>query len=375
MGDTPPPQSSSPTLPSPPSETEAKFYYAGLPSAPALVARSSTTPWKVPTSLEEYYANIKELRPAYHPALNEVWDAGLGSKIGAALDAMDVQWTSLDIVRIVKSEEYTYRPPENRPPIILWIGVNPASLSGRDGVVAALKCRELLVESNITDVDVEIRESVVVRWGAFPTPTDPPAEPAAFALPSCTQSAHWAEGSGCLFIPDGWNTETLLVPARHVVFIADRDKNKIFERKKDSRRRYHVRLFADAGLKEYLTSIHAEIGGKYLKNSEREKLITELEGKVLKGAVKRRQRAEEELEKEKMAMRELRTFHENVSTHKTTPESRLLSEVTFAPPIRASLSYSGNVYTEDWAAIDLDASKVDLSNVDDDEGADIPADE
>ncbi|KAI0042261.1 hypothetical protein FA95DRAFT_1610323 [Auriscalpium vulgare] len=339
MEDIQPPQSSSLTLPSPPSEMEAKFYYAGLPSAPVLVARSSTTPWKIPTSVEEYHENAKDVRHGViqgHSAVKEVWDTGLRLKIIAALESMKVKLTTLDIVRIGKTEEY-------RPPIILWIGVTPASLSGSDGVVVALKCRELLVESNVTDVDVEIRESVAPRhWPSHMDPTYPESHdvPAAFALPSCTQSTQWAEGSGSLFIADGWNTETLLVPARHVVFIPDMNKNKIFERKNDSKRRYHVRLFADAAFNKGL------------------------EGKALKGAVKRRQRAEEELAKEKKEVQELRIFHENVSTHKTTPESRLLSAVTYPSPITVDY-WSGHVYTEDWAAIDLDTSKVDLSNLND----------
>lgn len=44
----------------------------------------------------------------------------------------------------------------------------PGSLSGDDGVVVASKCRELLAEHGITDV--EIRESVVTRWGGLADP-------------------------------------------------------------------------------------------------------------------------------------------------------------------------------------------------------------
>jgi hypothetical protein len=36
-----------------------------------------------------------------------------------------------------------------------------ASLSGNDGIVVAHKCQELLKDHDITDIDVEIRESVV----------------------------------------------------------------------------------------------------------------------------------------------------------------------------------------------------------------------
>jgi hypothetical protein len=55
----------------------------------------------------------------------------------------------------------------------------PASLSGHDGVVVAFKCRELLVEYDIADVNVEIRESVVSRW---PVPSSSRPPPLASAL-------------------------------------------------------------------------------------------------------------------------------------------------------------------------------------------------
>jgi hypothetical protein len=68
---------------------------------------------------------------------------------------MEVNWTSIDVVRIgIEDEWYWYRP------VVLWIGVTPGSLSG---AVVVRKCRELLEEYTIFDVDVEIRESIV--WG------------------------------------------------------------------------------------------------------------------------------------------------------------------------------------------------------------------
>ena len=57
----PSPQTSCRTLPSPLSELEAKFYYAGLHSAPVLVARTGTTPWEVPTG-PGTYQKLEELR-------------------------------------------------------------------------------------------------------------------------------------------------------------------------------------------------------------------------------------------------------------------------------------------------------------------------
>jgi hypothetical protein len=42
--------------------------------------------------------------------------------------------------------------------------VKPTSLSGDDGVIVASKCKELLGEYNITDIEVEIRESIVIHY-------------------------------------------------------------------------------------------------------------------------------------------------------------------------------------------------------------------
>ncbi|KAK0497222.1 hypothetical protein EDD18DRAFT_1161168 [Armillaria luteobubalina] len=155
--------SHSPSLPLPPSAMEAKFYYTGLPSAPVLVARSSTNPWELPTG-PEAYQQPKELRPVgnHAPAFMEAWQGDLAPELFALLDSMKVKWTSTDVVRIGYAEEYS-------APVVLWIGVTPASLSGDDGVVAVSKCQELLKEHNIDDVEVEIRESVVTRWGAWAT--------------------------------------------------------------------------------------------------------------------------------------------------------------------------------------------------------------
>jgi hypothetical protein len=47
---------------------EANFYYAGLPSAPLLVARTGTTSWKARTG-PEAYREVKELRTVGNHAL------------------------------------------------------------------------------------------------------------------------------------------------------------------------------------------------------------------------------------------------------------------------------------------------------------------
>lgn len=76
----------------------------------------------------------------------------------AVLDSMKVKLTSIDVVRI-------RIPEQSHFPVVIWIGVTPGSVSGEDGVVAVTKCRELLEKHDLTDVEVEIRESEV--WPSY----------------------------------------------------------------------------------------------------------------------------------------------------------------------------------------------------------------
>jgi hypothetical protein len=101
----------------------------------------------------EAYPPRKELRPVYNHPLKGAWE-DLAPKVHDILDSMKVYWTSTDVVRIGIAGEH-------EAPVILWIGVLPSSLSGEDGVIVASKCRDLLREHHIDDVEVEIRESVV----------------------------------------------------------------------------------------------------------------------------------------------------------------------------------------------------------------------
>ncbi|KAJ6616363.1 hypothetical protein B0H10DRAFT_2176659 [Mycena sp. CBHHK59/15] len=327
--------SSSLILLSPSSEMETKFYYAGLPSSPVL--------WKAPTG-PEAYRKIKELRAVGNHALKETWEGNLALKVHALLDSMKVMWTSADVVRIGNTGE-------SSAPVILWIGVMPASLSGDDGVVVASKCRELLVKYDIADVDVEIRES----------------------------SAPWTEGTGGFFIAEGGNTERLLLAtARHVVFTPDKNENKHFERKNDSQRRYNVTLFGDAAFNKYLEYIKTEIRGKARIAQYQEGRVRAIEGTDDPAANKEHQKAQADLDEAREAKEKLNTLYQDVSTHWATPESRVLGHVILSPPINIGVGGSSEGYTEDWAVIEIDASKVDASNFKGnaiDLGTRIPADE
>ncbi|KAJ7640781.1 hypothetical protein DFH06DRAFT_1429749 [Mycena polygramma] len=352
-----PPQSSSPLLP-PPSEREAITYYAGLPSGPLLA----------PTGPEAYRV-IRELRPVPHThALKKVWEVSLALEVHTLLDSIQVKWTSTDVMRIGNQGE-----PSNSFLVVLWIGVMPGSLSGEDGVVVASKCRELLVKYDITDVDVEIRESVVTRSagpkllpsrGFLDTIADV-REPFAttLGLPISAQSTSHVEdiGTGGFFIAESRNTERLLlVTARHIVFKPDENNNEHFEYKKDREDRFNVMLFGDVAFAKYVDFIRKEIGDKEwtIQFLARRNETEEKEDGAAWSQYS--SRAQAELDEAKKALEELKLLYDDVSTCWAAQKSRILGHVVLSPPIRAGVG--SEEYTEDWTVIEIDASKADVSN-------------
>jgi hypothetical protein len=142
-----------PSPPPPVSEMDAKLYYKGQPSEPRLVARTGP-PLEAPSG-PEAYPRYKELRVVGNHEIDEVWDK-LAPQVFTILDEKGVHCTSVDLVRFGYDDD----PSGN---VIIWIGVKPGSLSYEVGIDVALQCKKLLLDHDIRDVDVEIRESEVTR--------------------------------------------------------------------------------------------------------------------------------------------------------------------------------------------------------------------
>lgn len=98
--------------------------------------------------------------------LNTDWEDNVALKVHACLDGLEVEWTSTDVVHIGEVGESS----------ALWIGVIPKSLTGQVANIAAFGCFDVLIESGVTDVDVEISELSVTR-SAGPKFLPPPIQP------------------------------------------------------------------------------------------------------------------------------------------------------------------------------------------------------
>ncbi|KDQ61352.1 hypothetical protein JAAARDRAFT_30774 [Jaapia argillacea MUCL 33604] len=363
MDSSPPWSASSPPPLRSAEESESMFYYRGLPSSPALVGRSGITPWQVPRG-PEAYPRPKVLETVGEHAIKKVWEDDLCPKLVAHLNSKEVAWTSIDVVRIGYVEELAR-------PVIVWIGVQRKSLSFQDGTEVARSCQGILLQSGITDVDVEIRESIVttLRGPKLLAPvssSDPTADArnpftSTLGLPTSGKSTPSAEGTGGFFIAEGGGSKRIfLITARHVLFKPDRNNNKNFEHK-PSEPGHEVILLGDAVFRRVLESIKVEIEfrqpiiQKHMK--ERIASVLEVPGDE---AEMERQEAEHALARAEKTMEALRAFSEDVSRRWANPDERVLGHVIYSPPIEMGVGTAQ--YTQDFAVIDIDLSKIDNKN-------------
>ena len=143
--------------PTPLSDTEAKYYYYGLPSGAPLVARTGSTRWEKPTGPQADWKR-KRLGSATNHKISKIWD-DLAPKVCRILDEGKVEWTSIDLFRIGYQDD----PYVNPDPVVLWIGIRPDSqVSYKVHYNTAFRCKKLLTDHDIEDVEVEMRGSQVM---------------------------------------------------------------------------------------------------------------------------------------------------------------------------------------------------------------------
>ncbi|KDQ16285.1 hypothetical protein BOTBODRAFT_64903 [Botryobasidium botryosum FD-172 SS1] len=258
----------------------------------------------------ETYHELKQLRAVFGHKIIAAWK-DLGPKIVAYLDSVEVPSTSIDSVRFAKVGE------EKAGPVVLWIGVFPESLSGADARIAAHGCLALLKEFRITNVEVELRESICTRSvGSSPKLLKPVYDlqstadvrgplTAAFGLRIAGEDTPWAEGTG--------GNKVFLITARHIVFPLEEGNvrpNGHDARTNTCALHRNVLLDTKAYYHNVVTSIKVRIKRHVMKY----------------------------------------WGHES---------QRVLGHVVRSPPITLSAGNEG--YTEDYAIIELDSSKIDKS--------------
>ncbi|KAF5316170.1 hypothetical protein D9619_006470 [Psilocybe cf. subviscida] len=349
-----------PDVPGIPSHLEHTFYYYGIPSQPALVARSSTHRWVEPVGAEAYLVT-KELMPVGPHNLVQIWEPTLSTLVEKYLDSQKITWSSIDPARI----GYTGSPA---PPVILWIGVAPRSLMAAKGLEVALGCHKILVDHGVDDVHVELRESMVYLYAKlYKTvrtidPTAQAREPFAttLGLPIANASTPNLEGTGGFFFVDSNRPGKLfLLTARHVLFHPDRTKNELYIHS-SSQPPVKVILLGDDALKNCTGAIPEEILGK-------ESVLQQLQAR--KRSVDKQDDDEAEEERKEVlrlegeaqkAITALRQLLDEVRRDWDPPADRVIGHVVLSPPLGFGVGPAQ--YTEDWAVVEVYSSAVNKSN-------------
>ncbi|KAL4064974.1 hypothetical protein V8B97DRAFT_2072215 [Scleroderma yunnanense] len=322
------------------SNLEAIFYYSVLPSNPILVYRTGTTPWTKPTGLEAY-RELKELRPVFGHKLNTVWK-DLGPKVRDFLDSVGVLWTTIDVVRFVKVGK-----GEAIGPVVLWIG----RLHCGHG------CLDLLKEFEITNVEVEYRESIYTR-SAGPNLLRPVSD----LHPTVDATPH-AQGTRGLYLAEGDDSKkVLLVTVRHVLFPSN-EANVNYAHTNTSAPRRNVLFLGTKAFDNLIKSIQSRIEEHCWMTERYKRQIKKLQEREagedkhdVEEAMKEQKKIRGSLNEAIEVIEPLHKFCGEVMTKWSQPSQRVLGHVVHSPPITLGAGTEG--FTEDYAIVELNRSKI-----------------
>ncbi|QRV95606.1 hypothetical protein RhiJN_23624 [Ceratobasidium sp. AG-Ba] len=344
-----------------PQEEEANFYYFGLISNPILVARAGTSPYqKLTVPFKDRPA--KELRTVGAHPICKVWDEFLAPGLIEILRAFEVDLTSFDCLRIgYVGELYA--------PVVVWIGVVPGSLNGKPAVEVVSRSLRLVHKHNLMDVDVEIRESSVsdsagfrlshpgVIQGTLGYPNEPLTTTLGHSISSLDTPT--VEGTGGLFVAESGSSRKFLVTARHVVLPPGYCKNEHYAFDPESQHHNKVAFFGHAALSKYLECNNLLIKDQQATVSRYMANLQKIEGQGDLKANEQRQRLQGGILDKTWVIRELQDLNQSIQDHPNL-EDRVQGKVYLAPPIEFDVQPGG--YTEDWALIEIDPSKLDAAN-------------
>lgn len=201
----------------PPSFDEQNLYYHGFRSCPKLVARSSQSPWtvkKVYNGTWEHWAN-KSPRPVGAHPIADLWnssgsdsgsDSGSGSGPGSETTlrsqitnvADELGWSTIDILRIGYlrcNSVPQLTEDEIKGSVILLLGVEPNTTSWDKAISVALRCKRILEDKGIHDVECEVSEGEFVQLATQAANSDAPPL-VRLGRDTYKEDVQWSEGLG-----------------------------------------------------------------------------------------------------------------------------------------------------------------------------------
>ncbi|KAG8983867.1 hypothetical protein FRB90_005683 [Tulasnella sp. 427] len=315
---------------------EAHNDFYGLPSNPLSIYHTSPS-WPLP----EAQRVPKEARPVCTHAISSVWHE-LGEKIYKFFGSIELKWTSIDPVRFAEVEQ----EPGH---LFLWVGVLPGTLSAGRAKRPAARCKELLSEYGITDVEIAFRESIYTQYAGPQLldrvlSIDPtvdvrvPFTPA-IGLQIAPKAYPSFDGTGCLYSAKAYS-------------------NELYHRMDNSIPRREVIHTGAGALRSALKAIMDEIGHWDEMVESYEEELTGRAEHVEGGDSTRASHREvigRKLEEATASRASVFEFHRNITSAWSAESQRILGHVVYALPI----SVGDRKCTEDWALVELDRTKFD----------------
>ncbi|EIW51600.1 uncharacterized protein TRAVEDRAFT_54355 [Trametes versicolor FP-101664 SS1] len=318
------------------------FY--GTPSG-ALCVYKSGDAWPVRTGPESQRI-IREARAVHGHPMQATWPA-LGEGVYKLLDDKMVRWTSIDPLAFAEAGKGTFSP------LLIWIGVEPTSLTFELANTAAEAVTFLLAEAGFSGIEIGFRESVVTRSTAGPKMLSfdlfsdsvpefrKPFTPALGLAIAPLKTPHY-EGTGALYLRESNDSKRVfLLTCAHVARPPPVSFDTGLARKTTSHPREGVIALGDSGYTSALKMMMGAIGD--LNRSIKDW-----------GVVLRRLGEPQEGESPVKIQRR----HEHLDLW-TIPDQRLIGEVVHVEPIQADVPHHG--FTKDWALIALHNDKFDWS--------------
>ncbi|EPE09775.1 hypothetical protein F503_07551 [Ophiostoma piceae UAMH 11346] len=139
-----------------PSKDEETYYFSGLAGSPRLITKTSTTPWETHTDTASVAKRISTVGDHH---LVHKWCPELRTGIVRALSEPGLEWDCFYPIRIGSDAN-----PAKHPVVLLVCLLAPSQgpQPWEPAMLAALRCRALLREYDVHDVEVEMKQSEFV---------------------------------------------------------------------------------------------------------------------------------------------------------------------------------------------------------------------
>ncbi|TFK74180.1 hypothetical protein BDN72DRAFT_760437 [Pluteus cervinus] len=282
------------------------------------------------------------------------------------LCSAELKWTSIDPVRFAEEEE-------EPGPLFLWVGVMPNTLSLEDARNPAVRCKEILLEYQINDIEIAFRESVfrqstragpqLLNHVLFIDPTAEVIGPftPTLGLQIASKAFPDSEGTGCLYLCEGGGRDrTFLLTARHVVLPPSEHPNEFYHHDNNSKPRLEVIRFGSGAFQNALEAIMRKIEHEHIMidiyKEYLEGLGEPVEGEPARITADRKKFGAKLVEMEASKAR-VNEFHGHITKYWSAENERILGHVVYAPSI--SVGIGDKQFTQDWALIELNQAKFD----------------